>query len=501
VVGWEVAASNRVVRADFEVGAARVLQVRVPASVNLVNAVRRADPSGKYAMAAEESFTPSENLLAVDVPRLRRIGYWPSSLSSSSLKQLVHWLQPRVSPEVVLTGSQARVTVSLSAALNPEPDLQFNLLDPGSNLTLVDFGNLRPGTHAYVAPLPPTCIGGCRVTELVPYWSAVPGGPQSVSFSLTISNLQTKSRAQAAWRTTFGGFSRQGYWQPAFFGAAAKPTPDGKLVARFTASESELLVPGLTAGALPVTLPGITTPASQESDPVDAAAEDFDGTEVTLNLTREAAALPRLGEYGFMMDLPLAVRAETSAPFATTDQVWLAPHTPTRVVRELLAAGLKIESSQTPGPLLYRFNHGGLAFAYEFFLFAAGAATLLAVGSGVASALMSARGRIFELAVLRAIGVSRRTLLLSLLGEQLLVVVPGVALGLLAGIVGAVLALSSVPQFNSNAGAPPPATNLPWVPILITAAVLLIVLASTAALTSASVLRRARYQALRSEAL
>jgi ABC-type antimicrobial peptide transport system permease subunit len=124
----------------------------------------------------------------------------------------------------------------------------------------------------------------------------------------------------------------------------------------------------------------------------------------------------------------------------------------------------------------------------------------LAVGSGVALALMSARGRIFELAVLRAIGVSRRTLLISLLEEQLLVVVPGVALGLLAGIVGAILALSSVPQFSSNVGAPPPATSLPWVPILITAAVLLIVLASAAAATSAAVLRRASYQALRSEA-
>lgn len=500
VVGWAVAASNRVVRADFEVGAARVLQVRVPESVNFVEAVRRADPSGRYAMAAEESLTPSENLLAVDAARLRRVGYWPSSVSASSLSQLVRWLQPRVSPAVMLTGSQVRVTVGLSGLPNPEPDLQFNLLDPGSNLTLVDFGDLRPGRHTYVASLPSACIGGCRVTELVPYWTAILSGPQSVSFSLTLSTLQTRSGAHAAWHTSFGGFSRRGYWQPAFFGAAARETPDGELVARFTASESELLVPGLTPGALPVTLPGITTAASQESDPVDASAEDFDGTEVILNLTRETVALPRLGEYGFMIGLPLAVRAETSAPFATSDQVWLAPGTPARVVRGLLSAGLKIESSQTPGPLLYRLNHGGLAFAYLFFLFAAGAATLLAVGSGVALALMSARGRIFELAVLRAIGVSRRTLLISLLEEQLLVVVPGVALGLLAGIVGAILALSSVPQFSSNVGAPPPATSLPWVPILITAAVLLIVLASAAAATSAAVLRRASYQALRSEA-
>lgn len=501
VTGWAVAASNRVTRADFEVGAARVLQVRVPASVNLVSAVRRADPSGKYAMAAAESLSPSQSLLAVDATRLRQVGYWPKSISSSSLQELVRWLRPRLSPAMDLTGSQARLTVGLSAALNPEPDLQFSLLDPGGNLTLVDFGDLQPGLHTYVAWLPPTCVGGCRVTEMVPNWNPTPGGPQQVSYTLTLSQLQTKSSRDASWHTAFGGFSRLGYWQPAFPGAAAQPSRAGELVAKFTDSGSELLVPGLAPAALPLILPGITTPADQQSDPVAASVEDFDGTELAFNLTREAGALPRVGEYGVMIDLSLAMRAETNTPFATTDQVWLAPQAPTRIVRRLQAMGLKILSSQTPGPLLYRFNHGGLAFGYDFFLFAAGAATLLAVGSGVATALMNARGRLFELAVLRAIGVSRRTLRLSLLGEQMLVIVPGLALGLLAGIVAAVLALASVPQFGSNAGAPPLATSLPWVPILIMTAVLLIVLSATAALTSAATLRRARYQALRSETL
>jgi putative ABC transport system permease protein len=501
VVGWAVAANNRVTRADFETGAARVLLVRVPASVNLVNAVRAADPSGKYAMAAEESITPSEELLAVDVTRLNRVGYWQRSVSNHTLQELSQWLRPKVTQAMVLSGRQARVTVTLSAAVYPEPDLQFDLLDPGSNPTLVDFGQLSPGTHTYVAPLPPTCVGGCRVTELIPNWTAQPNGPQTVKYSLTLSQVQTRSGSQGTWRSAYAGFARPGYWQPEFSGASAQPNSNGKLLAHFTDSQTELLVPGLVPGALPITLPGLSTAAAQESNPVYASAEDFDGTELTLNLSRESIALPRLGEYGFLMDLPLALRAETGTPVATSLQVWLSPHAPSRITARLLRDGIRITSQQTPAPLLYRFDHGGLAYGYLFFLFAAAAALILAAGSGVASSLMSARGRVFELAVLRSVGVSRRTLLISLVEEQLLVVVPGVALGLIAGLIGAALALSSVPQFGSNAGAPVPATALPLLPIVVMAAVMLIVLIGTALVTSAVALRRARYQALRADTL
>jgi hypothetical protein len=499
VVGWAVAANNRVTRAEFEIGAATVLQVKVPASVNLTNAVRQADPSGKYAMAAEESITPSEALLAVDTPRLSRVGYWQSSVSGTSLRQLVRWLQPKLSPEMVMQGRQVRLTVNLAEPLDPEPDLQFTLVDPGGNPTLVDFGFLRPGTHTYVGSLPRNCTGGCRVSELAPVWEANPGGPQNVKYTLVLSALQTRANSHASWRTEFGGFSRPGYWQTAFPGASATASPNGKLVANFNSSATELLVPGLTPGKLPLTLPGVTTSADQASNPVYASAEDFDGSYLTLNLTRESLALPRLGEFGILVNLPTAVRAENGPPFDTFDQVWLAPHTPPQVIRRLRQEGLKIKSSQTPAPLLYRFNHGGLAFGYVFFLFAAGAATLLAIGSGVATVLMSARGRSFELAVLRTTGVRRRTLWRSLMIEQLLVVIPGVALGLLAGLLAAVLALSSVPQFGSNVGAPPPSTALPWLPIVCTAVVLLILLATSSTVTSLVVLRRARYETLRSE--
>ncbi len=500
VVGWAVAAGNRVERADFQVGAAQVLKVRVPSSVDLVEAVRRADPSGRYAMAVEESLTPSQNLLAVDAPRLARVAYWQASVSASSAAQLERWLNPKVVPATVLTGTQARITADLSPDVDPTPDLQFDMVDPGGNATLVDFGYLAPGTHTYEARLPANCVGGCRVTALAPYWGSDPGGPQAVRYSITLSHFQDR-QGGAAWHTTYAGFSRPGYWTSPFGQASAHPQPGGQLLTDFSNSATEELVPELVPGELPVTLPGVSTAAAQEPNPVYASAEDFDGTELTLNLSKETVALPRLGEYGFLIDLSVADRAETGPPFLTSDQVWLAPRTPARVVRSLRRQGLKVISVETPGPLLFSYNHGGLAFGYLFFLFAAAAATLLAAGAGVATALMSARGRSFELAVLRAMGVPRRTLLSSLLSEQMLMVTPGVLLGVLAGLLGAALALSSVPQFGSNAGAPPPSTTIPWLPLALTALAMLVFLAGSSALAAAVALRRARYGVLRSDTL
>ncbi|MGH7642413.1 MAG: FtsX-like permease family protein [Candidatus Dormibacteria bacterium] len=501
VIGWTVAASNRVARADFQTGAARVIHVEVPPSVNFVAAVRHADPSAKFAMAVEESITENQNLLAVDASRLGRVGYWPNSDRRAARRQFAKWLLEPVGKAVVLSGSEARITVGLAAATTPEPRLQFNLLDPASNLTLVDFGAIRPGIHSYLAPLPSDCLGGCRVTELIPYWSPNLGGPQQVIYSLTLSRLQDRSRAQGRWSRAFGGFSKVDFWQDAIGGAAAQSTANGHLVTEFTDTADDFVLPGLVPRDLPPTIRGITTVASQGRDPAALPILDFDGTPVTLDARMQVTALPRLGGYGFLLDLPLAARAETGPQFATSDQVWLAPHAPSRIISALRAAGLKITESQSPAPRLYRYNHGGIAYAYLFFLMAGGAATFLAIGLGAATTFMSGPGRRFELALLRSIGVSRRALILSLAGEQSLVIIPGICLGILAGIVGADLALSSTPQFVNNFGAPPPTTYLPVGPVLLLAVVSALLLLGAAAVTAALALRGVRYEVLRGDGL
>lgn len=500
VAGWAVAGTNRVTRANFITGAGRILDVHVPQAVNLVDAVRRADPSGRYAMAAVQSITPSQNLLAVDAVRLARVTDWPTSTSSTSLSKIVRWLTPGLTPALTVGGTQIQMVVDLTTPVTPVPDLQFNLIDGAGYPSVADFGYLSPGVHTYVASLPSACIQQCRVTNLTPYWAASANGPQQATYSFSVSDLEQQSQPSAAFRAVRGAIEAAGYWKSAGTGAVVQSSA-GDPIFTFTDSSQDVFTPAVIPAPLPATLPGITTSANQVSDPADITLEDFDGTTLAVDAPISTAALPNLGQYGFLLNLPTALRAETSPESGSTNEVWLAAHTPHRVIGALEAQGLRIYASQDPATLLARLNGGGLALAFQFFLFAAGAAALLAIGAAVFSIFITARRRAFELAVLRVGGIPRRTLARSLLGEQLLVLGPGLILGAGAGILGAVIALPSVPEFTSVAGGPPPQFPLPWLPLLALLLSLVVLLAVAATLASAGTIGMAGYDRLRTEIL
>ncbi len=499
VTGWAVAGTNRLNRANFITGAATVLDVHVPEGVNLVTAVRDADPKGRWAMAAVVSRSPSQDLLGVDAARLARVTDWPTSTSRHSLKQIVRWLTPKVTPPLVVTGSEVRMTVVLPKAVSPEPDLQFSLIDGAGYPGVADFGYLLPGRHTYTASLPQPCRGGCHVTALVPYWTAPSSGAQVANYTLSISSLQQRHTA-SGWEPVPGRITAPGYWESGGGGAMVL-SEQGDPVFSFTDSVQDLTAPQVLAAPLPSTIRGVATNSSQVSDPAQATLEDFDGTTLNVDTQMTTFALPNLGAVGFMLDLPTALRAETSPQSGSENQVWLAPHAPAAVVSRLESQGVRVVGRQVPATLLSRLNQGGLALAFEFFLFAAGAAALLAIGAAVFSIFMAARRRAFELAVLRASGIPRRTLLRSLLGEQLLVLGPGVLLGAVAGIVGAVIALPSVPEFPTITGGPPPQFPLPWLPIAALLVSLVVLLAVASGLASLGTMRMAGYDRLRTEIL
>lgn len=482
VIGWSVAGTNRSLRADFDVGAAKVVQVSFPASVNLLTAVRRADPSGRYAMAAMETKQYNQDLLAVDPTRLAKVAYWPAGISKTSLAQIVRWLQPKLQPALVLTGTATRMTVKLSSAVNPPPDLQFTMLDSSGNAQIADFGYLQSGTHAYTAALPGACLGGCYVTSLAPIWYPGPVTAGSVSYSITVSGLQVERGSR------WSGVSRRVY-QPSYwssnsprnaqlFGAGTTLTVD------LHNSASQDVSPAVMPAPLPEQLRAVSTVDSQPTDPTHNSIQDFDGTSLNVNTSEAAAALPNLGSLGSLISLPIAMRADRGTPVDTTYSVWLAPRAPKQVMRSLISQGVHVISVQTPAATLTKFNDGGLGLAYRFFVFAAGAAAALAVATTILTFFLNARRRAFELAVLRALGIPTKILQRSLIVEQGLVLVPGLILGIVAALIAALLALGAVPEFGSNSGQPPLQLALPVVPLAVLAAGLLVVL-SVAAVVAA----------------
>jgi ABC-type antimicrobial peptide transport system permease subunit len=226
---------------------------------------------------------------------------------------------------------------------------------------------------------------------------------------------------------------------------------------------------------------------------------DFDGTPIYLNTKVGVVALPGIGQYGVLMDLPVAIDSETSFPVGAQDYVWLAPHTPSRVVTSLLRQGVFVENTSTPAHLLTEYQQSGPALAFLFFLFAAAAAALLAVGSSVLALTVSSRQRAYETAMLVVAGISRRDLFRALVGEQLLVLIPAACLGMLAGLGAAFTALPSVPEFVSTAGGPPLQLGLPVVPALALFIGLIILLVAAALVAAYTTMRLVTVDRLRME--
>jgi hypothetical protein len=389
-----------------------------------------------------------------------------------------------------------KVTVNYFGLPAGVPDLQFNLIDNGGAISVADFGNVEIGTHTYQANLPAACSGGCRVTSIQPYWQPNSTGFSSTTFSIQLSQLLDR-RGDGSWRSPGAPLNRTSFWLPSQ-GASLVQVGHGVLFT-FNENATELLPPAVIPAPLPAILPGVSTYASQPSDPGVGSDIDFDGTPIYLNTKVGVVALPGVGRYGTLVDLPVAIDSETSYPVGAQDYVWIAPNAPSGVLQSLRHQGVYIENTSTPAHLLSEYQQSGPALAFLFFLFAAAAAALLAVGSSVLALTVSSRQRAYETAMLVVAGISRRDLFRALVGEQLLVLIPAACLGMVAGLGAAFAALPTVPEFVSTAGGPPLQIGLPVVPALALFAGLIVLLVAAALVAAYTTMRLVTVDRLRME--
>ncbi|MGH9072930.1 MAG: FtsX-like permease family protein, partial [Acidimicrobiales bacterium] len=508
VVSWAVARDNRAVRATFDVGASRVLTVRVPTLVDLEQAVRRADPGGGKAMAAVEVQTPSTTLLAVDASRLAAVASWPAGLSERDVAAIARYLRPPTAPPVVLRGQSLAVTADLTTPVPPPLDLQLVVAGNAGQAPAITLGPLRQGTHRYEVPLPGFCARGCRLVSLTPMWQPQTGSSsQTADVSLVLRSVATRTGG-GPWRPVDAGLADPRRWRTTspdsgVQAALGEARGGHGLVVSFHLSSS-LGDPSLAPATVPPALPAVITPdvAYVNSQNLSSVADQgLDGNGVTLDGQVQVPALPHLGSEGSLVDLTLAQRAETGAELGTaSDQVWLSPLAGPGVVHRLEAQGLSVLSVERASTHLTQLDRGGLALAGDLFLIGAAAAAILALGTVVFSFALSATRRATELTALRAMGVRRRTLLRALLGEQLVVLGAGGALGVAAGLGALVLALPSVPELIDTSSGPPLQLGWPGAVLGAFLACAALLLAATAVLATLGVLAKISPARLRVEA-
>lgn len=493
VGSFYLAASNRALLANFDTGTARVVDVTVLPGVDLITQVRRADPSGRQAMAAALYSSPSGTLLAVDSSRLAAVASWPSQLSRLSIVALAHKLPPPAPPGITFSGSRIRVTVDLPAR-TPPIALGLTLFNEKyQSRSTVDIEPIRAGLHSYAASLQGSCITTCRLLDLSPAW-ANPNENYGAAVRLTIRGIATDS--DGGWHAVPFGAGQRGRW-------SAQPSSVG--VQRGTASTgvtfdipSDLLAISvlLSPVDLPSRVPALVTQEFATINPPSSpgggvSLDGLDGNTLTVHPIAEVPTLPLIGQNGALVDLGLAQRAITSSEVDTTFQVWLSPSASPSILQRLKKFGITIGLTTLASTRLGALDHQGLALGYALGLIASPVAALLALGTVAFVIIADGQRRRRELTALAIARVPEQTVRRSLLLENTMVLVTALVVGFGIGLGAAALALSSLPEFASGTGGLPISTAVPLVPELVVLGAFVVLVGGVAELTTRLTLRGA----------
>ncbi len=489
-----LASSNRSLVAHLEVGATKVVDVTVPAGVNLETAVRRADPSGREAMATEYFPSSTGGLLAVDSSRLAAVGFWPASLSKRPVSVLAKALLPPLPPGVSFSGSELRLTLSLATGA-PQIVLGVNLHDETYPQNRTLYLDLVGGVHRYTVSLAKACPGLCRLTSLAPNW-VNPANGYSKNVSLAVDSIVVQQHGR--WLDVPFGAGERGTWsaQPS---SVKEESPASTSIA-FDIPGSQLPYGGLLLKPvdLPRRIPAVVTSGAEVADapPNPSPAKNIGlnpgGSSFTAHPVAIVPTLPLVGASGVLMDLEVAQRAITSTQGAAIDQVWLASSASPTILHRLESEGIVIDSTTTAASRLGVLDHDGIALAYAVALIVSPIAALLAVGTVTFVIVSDGRRRRRDFASLSMTGVPLRTVRRAYIVENAMVLGMALVLGAVIGFLSDSLALSSLPQFVGGSGGFPISRAAPIGPLLGAVALLALLLTAAIEISARLALRGSR---------
>ncbi|GGK84269.1 FtsX-like permease family protein [Mangrovihabitans endophyticus] len=481
--GWAAARTSRVDRAAVELGASRVLTVQADNRTVLEDAVRRADPAGRFAMAAVVDGSSDPPVLAVDTSRLAAVARWrPEYGPVDALPAATRAARPVHTPPVV-TGralvlgvrNDSDAPVTLAAVLQNEGD--------GTRVTAV-FGAVPPGEHRVSTPVP-VCGGGpgCRLVGFT-----MSGSGTEVRLS---SLAQRDPAGELLDGAAFGDIIR---WRPSVNGAALDVSVAGRSLRLRTdvrAREYGTATGDVYARAAPLPVPVVLAGAPPETWRFTDPALFAVGPGLTpVRVAGTASVLPVLGATGVLVDLDTARLLAAGAETGGTFQVWLAADAPPSVVDALTTNGLTVAADQTVAARAARLGVQGPAAAVEYALLAAGLALLLAAAAVAVVAAVDREPQLARLAALRTQGLSRRVAATAGYAGPAVLIVTAWLGGLLAAVAAGAAAQVRTAPFTDGWRIVIPPDPLGGGAFAAAAVIALAVLAPTAWLAARPLIRR-----------
>jgi hypothetical protein len=485
--GWSAAATAREDRATHDIGADRVLTVQARSRAHLLAAVRAADPAGTQAAAVVRNGTgeAGQVVLAVDTERFARVASWQEEYGPR-LPDLLRLLRPEA-PAPVRVGD-GRLTLD-AELLRPGAPVRavVHLVTAGGTPLTVDSGRLAVGRRSYQMDLS-GCGGECRLAAIE---LAAPAVASEAPPDLTV-----RIHALASGAGPLAEVVDAGRWR-----GSARVDVRGPMVAAADGvleltTPPELMPTGTDRSGLvyladsPVPLPvGHTRLASASGTPGDPRLSLFGGDEVPVRFSGSVSALPRMPGRGFLVDLEYADRLAVDPGLGDEAQVWLSPGAPDGIADRLREQGLVVLADDSIGAARERYGQQGPPLALRFQLLAGALGVLLAALALAVAAAVERPDRSAELSALRAQGLALRAVRLIGYGGYAVLVIAGVAIGILAAALGGALVEAAMPVFVDDWGVLPVATG-PQAPALLLAALAaLVVLGTTGAVAAGQLVR------------
>jgi hypothetical protein len=267
----------------------------------------------------------------------------------------------------------------------------------------------------------------------------------------------------------------------------------------------------ITPASTPDTVPALVTrgtrteTASQTGSgialdyPVSTVAgESLNGQQVPMRVVDRVRTLPLVGTEGSLSDLETAlVEFEPPAGALVTTQLLVADGTPSAVVDRVRAAGIGLSDPRSIDETLRELRGDAFSLGLRLFLVVGVATLLIAILGVFASAVLQSRWRSYEVAALRVVGVSQRTLVRASVLEYVVLLGVAVLLGVLSAYLSLKLVLPSISLGTAAATDPAPVYATPWLVVTGVAALLFVLATLIAVLVSRRITRLGRPSTLR----
>ncbi len=441
-INWAVAERAQQQRAGIEVGADRVLTVQTSGSVSLLDAVRAADPDGRYAMAVVRTLTTGTPTLAVDSSRLAAVVPWFPAYGLPHWSTVATALRASATSPMTVHNGAIRLDATWAPAPGSKPaQVAAVVEDPSGAQIGVLFGRLRTGGASYQATVT-ACAPQCRLVGF-----HLIGTSDLIGSRLTLRQV---AGAVTVAPTTFADRAR---WRTSIIPGDELPSlmADanglGIAVTGVIHNTASIAFPVFVNDA-PTPLPMYAAGSIPPETTVGFGSVQAPGAgPVPAELVGEAALLPRMGTAGRLVDLTEVTQLR---PGGGRLEVWLRADTPQSVIQALTDHGLSIVDDDSIAVRLAELRAQGPFVALRYLLVVALVGFVLAVGAFAIAAAVERSDRAEELAALRHQGLSARSAgRVAYVGYVAFAVV-AVALGVLTSLLASRLILGSPRVFGDG---------------------------------------------------